>query len=54
MVVNDDDDWKTWYDDVSGRLMKMADGAKACLNQASVGPGSRYLISLIYQSPVYP
>jgi len=23
MVVNDDDDWKTWYDDVSGRLMKI-------------------------------
>ncbi len=29
MVVNDDDDWKTWYDDVSGRLMKIqnADGS---------------------------
>jgi len=23
MVVNDDNDWKTWYDDVSGRLMKI-------------------------------
>ncbi|WP_299526355.1 hypothetical protein [Winogradskyella sp.] len=23
MVVNDDDDWKKWYDDVSGRLMKI-------------------------------
>ncbi|BAO74883.1 hypothetical protein [Winogradskyella sp. PG-2] len=23
MVVNDDDDWKTWYDNVSGRLMKI-------------------------------
>ncbi|MBC2846485.1 hypothetical protein [Winogradskyella flava] len=23
MVVNDDNDWKTWYDDVSGRLIKI-------------------------------
>ncbi|WP_299366533.1 hypothetical protein [Winogradskyella sp.] len=23
MVVNDDNDWKKWYDDVSGRLMKI-------------------------------
>ncbi|WP_400081223.1 hypothetical protein [Winogradskyella sp. R77965] len=23
MVVNDDDDWKKWYDNVSGRLMKI-------------------------------
>ena len=23
MVVNDDNDWKTWYDNVSGRLMKI-------------------------------
>ncbi|WP_422105846.1 hypothetical protein [Winogradskyella sp.] len=23
MVVNDDDDWKKWYDDVSGRLMNI-------------------------------
>lgn len=29
MVVNDDDDWKTWYDNISGRLMKIqnADGS---------------------------
>jgi len=23
MVVNDDDDWKNWYDNISGRLMKI-------------------------------
>lgn len=23
MVVNDDNDWKTWYDNISGRLMKI-------------------------------
>lgn len=23
MVVNDDDEWKTWYDNISGRLMKI-------------------------------
>lgn len=25
MAVNNDNDWKSWYDNVSGRLMKIQD-----------------------------